>query len=183
MSIPGLPINLHWNNVITDVRTGRTYHYPGKFTLYMRESYSRPAVYKWFVHSVESGKGEEAYIGEAEDLVRRIQRVLTPSKTPKPGNTNAKLKSTFDQTVASGRFVSLAILDFSPFEFGGVVFAPHSLSNQYRRRMMENLCLCDAEARGQKLINGSLDDAERLAGQFRELPLSVQRKKLKGALE
>lgn len=179
MSIARLPINLGWKNVIVDRATGQTYEYPAKFTPSMRRKHDRPAIYRWFVHSLRSDKPEQIYIGEAEDLIRRIQGVLTPGRTAPRYSTNKRLKSIFDSRVEEGLRVALAVLDFSPFELEGVVSKPDSLSSTYMRRTLENLCLSVAAATGTELLNATLEPPEALAASFRKLPLSKQRKLLR----
>ncbi|HVB33646.1 MAG TPA: hypothetical protein VNJ52_04625 [Patescibacteria group bacterium] len=181
MTIANFDLKLVWNNVILVQATGRVYEYAEKFTPYIPERYARPAVYKWFVHPAEAGKQEQVYIGEAESLIMRVQRGLTPAKTAKRGDTNARLKAIFDCHLAAHRHVSLATLDFSPFELGGVLFTNDHLSNVYVRRTLENLSLCDAEAKGQELLNKAVENPGQLVQKFRELPPHQQRMALRRA--
>ncbi|MGH9688593.1 MAG: hypothetical protein ACRD5K_16035 [Candidatus Acidiferrales bacterium] len=161
MTIASLQVSVSWNNVIRTLETGEVCEYPGKFTAYMRERYPRPAVYRWSVHPVEPGRSQQVYIGEADDLLVRIQRVLTPAKVAKPSDTNGRLKRIFDEQIAAGRHVSLSVLDFSPFELNGALFAADRLSHQYLRRALENICLCMAETEGKELLNKKVEPLGR----------------------
>jgi len=169
VSILSFQIFLEWSNVILKSETGQVYEYPGKFTRYMQDQYCRPAVYKWSVHPVEFGKPQPVYIGEANNLLLRIQRVLTPARAAKRGDTNARLKKVFDEHISSGRHVSLAVLNVQSFEIDGALFSADRLGHQYVRRALENICLCVAEAGGQDLLNRKIEPVDRVIKEIQKL--------------
>jgi len=61
-------------------RAGGGCNFGQRFTLDFRRAYCRPAVYRWRLLRNPGEQKEPIYIGEAEDVVRRIQRVVTPGK-------------------------------------------------------------------------------------------------------
>ena len=51
----------------------KAYNFPQKFTRLMKDEYSLPAVYRWKVLRTQAeGSKECIYIGEGEDLLRRM---------------------------------------------------------------------------------------------------------------
>src|SRR5258708_7300999 len=97
MNIPSVMTYVSWRSPVLS-ENGRGYEFPDRFTSYFRQKYSVPSVYRWRIHpAAEVGKREDVYIGEAEDLVSRIQRVLTPSQSAKGGETNRRLNKIFSE--------------------------------------------------------------------------------------
>jgi len=154
---------------------GTAYRYPAMFSRYLREHYSVPAVYRWRVLQVQPGERETVYIGEAEDLIRRIQRVRTPARGSKGGETNRRLKQIFDEKISSGRTVVLDVADFEPFEINGVSFSSNELEDRFKRRALENLVLCFAQAEKQEILNKVVDPVRKAVKALQRLPRSQLR--------
>jgi len=148
---------------------GAGYSYPGRFSAFFRDRYSTPAVYRWRIHPGENGKKERVYIGQAEDLVTQIQRVLTPPRTGKGGQTNRRLKKLFDAAVSTGRLVFLDIADFEKFELNGVEFSNRDLTDSFKRLTLENLLLCIAQAEGHPLLNSAVERADEARARLAKL--------------
>jgi hypothetical protein len=109
----------------------------------MKEHYCRPAVYRWMVWT--PGYGIHAYyVGETDDLARRIHHCLRPGSTQR---TNLRLKAHFDEALNKGQCVELQTLVFEPFQMNKVKFSMESLGHTHIRRILENLILVwmDAE--------------------------------------
>ena len=168
-----LKIYVQWRSMMEQNET--PYNYPAKFSRYLRERYSVPAVYRWRVLELQPGERKTVYIGEAEDLIRRIQRVRTPSKKSKRGETNKRLKQIFDEKISSGRTIVLDIADFDSFEMNGVSFSPEELEDQFKRKALENLILCFAQAEGQEILNKVVDPVRKLLKTVEKLPRNQQR--------
>ena len=157
----------------------RAYNFPEEFTAYFRRTYSIPAVYRWRVMRTEVEEKEKIYIGEAEDLVRRIQRVRTPSRRAKQADTNKRLNKLFSRYLFAGRNIVLEIADVEPFELK-VIEAGHERAirfdqdeshDRFKRRALENLLLIDAQTSDQyELLNIFIDPVEKLRRSVMKLP-------------
>ena len=164
----------------------RAYNFPEGFTAYFRRTYSIPAVYRWRVMGSEVEEKEEIYIGEAEDLVRRIQRVRTPSPKAKQGDTNKRLNKLFHHYLSQDRKIVLEIADVEPFEVrvteaGGeraIRFDRDSFGDRFKRRALENLLLASAQAREFELLNVVVDPVDKVMRDLSRLPPRVVRKVL-----
>ena len=64
----------------------------------------------------EGEQKEPIYIGEAEELPKRIQRVRTPSNKAKDSNTNKRLHQIFQKYLTEGRIIVIDVADIDPFE-------------------------------------------------------------------
>jgi len=173
-----------WRSPVT-AENGGGYAFPQKFTSYFRAKYSCPAVYRWRIHpGAAIGKREDVYIGEAEDLVSRVQRVLTPSRSSKGGETNRRLNKIFLDAIASERKVFLDIADFQPFEIDGVVFSPEKLSDPFRRAVLENIFLLHAQQEGWGVLNKTVNLAEKQAVRyFMKLPAHRRKELINSVLK
>lgn len=116
---------------------GYNYLYPAPVSLYMKQQYSRPAVYRWMVWT--PGYGIHAYyVGETQDLASRIQQYVRPGKSQA---TNLRLKAYFDEAVKQKQQVELQSLVFEPFQVNKVKFSMELLGHTHMRRILENLVL------------------------------------------
>jgi hypothetical protein len=116
------------------------------------------------------------YIGEASDLHRRVQRVLTPSKSGKKSDTNFRLHQLFEQASAAGSRVLLETASFDGFVINGIPFSPSTISNEFVRCAIESVLvrLNEQNKEGQKLLNKSLRDRhfQKMLQQLQALPPS-----------
>jgi len=157
-----ITVQVSWRTVVT-LENGQAYYFPQKFTRFMRDKYAIPAVYRWRVLRVQNGEPKEPiYIGESDDLIRRMQRVLTPSKSNKKGNTNRRLHDLLAKYIADGRIIVVDIADVTPFEMNGIRFGKDTLSDRFKRRALENILLVIAQkAEAQwNLLNVLYDPVE-----------------------
>ncbi len=130
-----LEITHRWADVQS--AQGYNYLYPTVASPYMKGQYCRPAVYRWMVWT--PGYGIHAYyVGETENLVRRIQHCLRPGNTQA---TNLRLKAYFDEAVNQKQQVELQTLVFEPFQVNKVNFSMELLGHTHIRRFLENLVL------------------------------------------
>ncbi len=84
-----------WRTVLSE--------FPRGMTSTFREHYCGPAIYRWRVMRDPGEQTERIYIGQAENLARRVQRVLTPSSRARNGDTNCRLNKIFSDAVRNGR--------------------------------------------------------------------------------
>ena len=139
-----LDIAVQWRTALVR-ENGEAYYFPDKFTSYFRETYAVSGVYRWRVMRISGEPKEPIYLGEAEDVLRRIQRVLTPHRTAKAPNTNGRLHKIFREHLASGRKIVLDIADIEPFELNGVRFDKNGFGDRFKRRALENILLVIAQ--------------------------------------
>jgi len=160
---------IQWKTAIES--EGNTpYCFPHKFTNYLRENYAIPAIYQWRVLRQEGEPREVVYIGEAEDVIYRIQRVLTPSRQAKENNTNRRLNEIFTKHLAAGRTIVLDIADIEPFEISGVRFGRDMMRDRFKRRMLENMILVIAQESNKfDQLNMVVDPLDKVELLFKRL--------------
>lgn len=156
-----LTIFVQWRTVLG--REGaEAYSFPRKFTRFMKDKYATSAVYRWRVLQVAGESREPIYIGEAEDLIRRIQRVRTPSKKAKEGDTNKRLHDIFMKYLKAGRTIVLDVADVEPFEINGLRFGQETMGDRFKRRALENILLALAQkSKGFELLNVVVDPVDK----------------------
>jgi hypothetical protein len=169
MAANELNISMQWRTAIV-IEGGAGKSFPRKFTRDFCETYAIPAVYQWRVLRVPGESKEPVYIGEAEDFVYRIQRVLAPPRMTKKSNTNRRLNDIFTKYVAAGRNVALDIADVDPFEINGIRFGRDTMADRFRRRAIENLMLVIAQESGKfELLNMVVDPLNKVERLIRNL--------------
>jgi hypothetical protein len=151
-----LDFEVRWKTVLA--QPDLSYTFPQKVSVHLSNNYFSPAVYRWRVLPKSTDVPEAIYIGEAEDLSTRIQRVLTPGRKP---TTNRKLRNFFDEAIASGSSVILEMADFDEFVINGVRIASKDLHNPFKRRALENLLLSAECGSKRRLVNQCVDSIER----------------------
>ncbi len=162
-------------------RGGAGYIFPEKLSPYICEEYARPAVYRWRVFPADNGKKEEVYIGEAEILSRRAQRILRATKNTERDNTDGRLRSYFENCTRSGKHVALEWLDFEPFEIECVRFEARELWDPFKRKCLENLALSVSAEQQLEILNVYTDPISKTLRKF--LGLNVSGKRFREAVE
>ncbi len=161
--VDGVTVHVQWRSVVTQ-ENGQAYIFPEKFTRYMRTKYAVAAVYRWKVLRALNGDSKQPiYIGQGEDLIQRIQRVLTPPKEGKKVSTNRRLHDLFKTYVAQDRKIVIEVADVEPFEVNGIPFGRGTLHDQFKRLAIENVLLViaqKAEAEWE-LLNVIVDPIEK----------------------
>lgn len=165
----GLRISVQWRTAVaTD--NGEAYNYPDKFTSFFRERYSVPVVYRWRVMRKEGGQSEPIYIGESDELPRRIQRVRTPSTLAKDSDTNKRLHEIFKKYLSEGQSIVIDWADVDPFEIDGIRLGREDLGDRFKRRAIENILLVLAQnSRGLELLNMTIDPIDRAMQKLKKL--------------
>jgi len=159
----GVTVHVQWRSVVTK-ENGQAYIFPQKFTGYMRTKYAAPAVYRWkVVRPLNGAPKEPIYIGQGEDLIRRMQRVLTPPKDDKKGNTNRRLHDRFLAYLAEDRKIVIEVADVEPFELNGIPFGKGTLHEPFKRLALENILLVIAQKQETEweLLNVIVDPIEK----------------------
>jgi hypothetical protein len=170
-----LEIEFNWKDF--ESNEGVSYVFPSPPTSNMRR-YAGPGVYRWAVYSGEVL--EAVYIGEAEDLLRRLQHYLYPGKTQV---TNLRIKAMLEKYLAGGHKVSFQFLRFDQFVINRHAFGCSHLSDPFARKVIENLAIlesfhwdCEVLNKGKNVIQKKID---RINVQFAKLPPDEQRKFIK----
>jgi hypothetical protein len=149
-------INYEWQPVELD--PGKPFNYPSSLNKAFIGNNSKPALYRWALKD-ENGLLTGAYIGETENLVRRIKGYLRPGPTQQ---TNIRMRKNFLDHIESGGIVELQILKFEPFGINNVnVYDESQLGNSYIRKMMENFLLADHDSVHCELKNCVANPIER----------------------
>jgi len=175
----GFRISFQWRSAVVE-ENGTAYTFPDRFTRFFREKYSVPAVYRWRVLKNQPGDKEPIYIGEAEELPKRIQRVRTPSKTAKDTDTNRRLHQIFQQFLSQGRKIVIDVADVDPFEMNGVRFGGDTMGDLFKRRAVENILLALAQKSGEfELLNVVVDPVEEVREKLSRLSPHELRELLK----
>jgi hypothetical protein len=150
--VKSIDIEVRW--VVVKEENGSPYSFPNRLSPFIRKNYCHPVIYRWSVSSSEAVQSEAVYVGEAEDLSVRIQRVLTPGETEKRGGqTNERLRKKFDEGLAKGNKISLETADFEDFEFNRVCLSKQQLHNRFHRCALENLLILVEVAAGREVLN------------------------------
>jgi hypothetical protein len=165
----GIDLNVQWRSAVVR-ENGEAYNFPNKFTLYFRERYSVPVIYRWRVMRKEGGEKEPIYIGEAEELPRRMQRIRTPSKKARASDTNKRLHDIFQKYLSAAREIVIDLADVKPFEIGGVRFGRNDLADRFKRRALENILLAQAQkSEGFEVLNAIVDPIDKAAQILKKL--------------
>ena len=170
MTVQELTISVKWSPA--EEEAGVPYSFPHPFTPYFRSHYKVPAIYRWRVTPSVPKERELVYIGEAEDLHRRVQRVLTPSKKEKVGDTNFRLHQLFEAFVAQGARVLLEIATFGDFKVNGLLFSPSTVGNEFVRCAVESMLVRLAHNDNAELLNKRMSErhAQKVRGYLNTLP-------------
>ena len=93
----------------------------------------------------------ETYVGETDNLSRRLQHYRTPGPTQR---TNQRLNEKMQRAISGGLIVSLSKLG-SPVhvELGNNKRAA-DMSLKHERVLLEHAAICDAYERGFTVLNG-----------------------------
>ena len=144
-------VSFKWTDLMSAPE--RSYSFPSRPTSFMRR-YATPGVYRWAVFVGE--ELEAVYVGEAEDLLRRLRHYLSPGETQL---TNIRLKQYLEHCISKGRKVSLQFLEFEEFFINRDAFVCSQLSDPFVRKAIENLAIletfhldCEVLNKGKNVI-------------------------------
>lgn len=148
------PIQVHvsvrWEVVLAGGR--ELYRDPGAVMRYLRERYQGPALYRWLV---DDPQGCEVYVGETEDLPRRLGQYLRPGRRQR---TNQRVKAWLEDRLAAGIPVSFqrAVIVENSFALGAggnLALWDVPLYDPCWRRAMEQLLLVAHQRLGFRIFN------------------------------
>src|SRR6266571_9269009 len=110
-----LRVDFRW--VCVEREPGQTYLYPETLTRHVRENYSKAFVYRWAIFRQEPDVLAAVYIGEAEDLARRLKNYLAGHQAQ---SQVRRVKLLLDKYHDQGRRIELQTLSLPSFTVNGV---------------------------------------------------------------
>ena len=106
-----------------------------------------PAVYRL---NIETKNGLHQYIGETDNLRRRVQGYRTPGPTQP---TNKRLRTIMTGTLTADKTVSIDILHMSQKQAGQSAEFAYGMGNKFVRRLFENAAILNSLKSGHTLLN------------------------------
>ena len=109
---------------------------------------TRPALYRF---DFEESPGTSAYIGETDNLYRRLQHYRNPGPSQR---TNQRLNGEMLKAISGGKRVFLSTISESAgISLNGDVRIV-DLSLKHERVLLEHAAICEAYACGFNILNG-----------------------------
>jgi len=144
-----LDLELRWIDI--ESKPGQAYHFPEAPTIYMRR-YRTPAVYRWAILG-RDGTLESVYVGEAEDLRRRLGDYL------RTGNrkTALRVSAFLRERLKDHRQILFQTVVFETFAVNLSHFDCSKLSDPFARKVVENLAILESLQSHCKLLNKGID--------------------------
>ena len=127
-----------------------------KITAPVAQIQQKPAIYRWSF--LKKGLPVKAYIGETEDLRKRVGGYINPGPSQE---TNKRINGEFKGAVQSGLTVQLEILHVEPVRINRVRVNTEHLFDPFLRKMLENFVLADFDVVNCELLNLALNPLER----------------------
>jgi len=129
----------------------KSYFFPERINLFMKEKYKIPVVYRWDVYKKVPEDKKLVYFGEAKTLCpQRINGYLNPGPSQQ---TNKRMKAMFLDYINEGYNVSLEKLEFDVITIGEFTFYQRDLENKHLRRFLEEVMAIYYQAKGFTILN------------------------------
>ena len=148
MNTLNLKLEYEWRPVEGEL--GKPYRFPNALTSHLKAQAASPAVYRWVIYHEEPGDLRKLYIGETEQLSRRIYHYLKPGPSQQ---TNLRMNALFLEEISRGNKVCLDTLDFEPFRVNDHEVTMNSLENKTIRRFVEHLLAFQYATAGDEVFN------------------------------
>ena len=141
-----IDLTYEWITVVHDDET------PYRFPLPIKRSgpYAIPAVYRWLPFQQQPGDFRRAYIGESENLARRVCGYLKPGPSQK---TNIRMRQLMDGLVSDGLHVQLDVLRIDQLVIEDEPMPPNALVDRELRRLVENWMVWQHRRAGFEVLN------------------------------
>lgn len=141
--------NYRWNPVFRDKE--KLYFFPERISLFMKEKYKIPAVYRWDIYKKVPEDEKIVYLGEAKILCpQRINGYLNPGPSQQ---TNKRMKAMFLDYINEDYNVSLETFDFDVITIGEFTFYQGDLENRHLRCFLEELMVVYYQSKGFTILN------------------------------
>lgn len=149
-----LKIGYRWFSI--ELENGVSFEFSESDLRIRRQLPQKPSVYRWAVY--EGDILRKVYIGEGENLKRRVYKYFKPGT--KPG-TALRLNKIFREDIAKGANIRLEVLHIDPIYLNNVYLCDGRLTDQYIRKMMENFTIADSDVTQYEILNATLNPIER----------------------
>ncbi len=106
------------------------------------------------------------YIGEAENVARRLNHYLCPGKRQL---TNLRLKALLHTERSNNSAIRFQVARFEPFSINGCPLSDNTLTDPHVRKMVENLLIVVERSQGVLILNKGTDLLEKKKEELREL--------------
>jgi hypothetical protein len=110
----------------------------------IRSKHPGPSIYRW-VSRRPDWTVESVYVGETDNLGRRIYGYLNPGPSQQ---TNLRMNAELKELVAGDHVVTLERVKFKSIRLGDVEIPTTSLANKHVRVMLEHALLLTAQSQG-----------------------------------
>ncbi len=137
-------------------KEGIPYRFPDDPTSYMKK-YRIPGVYRWVVFD-PNAKLEAMYVGEAENLERRLKHYLKPGKSQA---TNLRMKALLDEYQSQKMDVRFQRVAFDDFVINACEFSVSALSDPFVRGVIENLAILEGSRNKCTVLNKGTDVTQK----------------------
>lgn len=142
-------LNFVWEQVLSG--PGQSYEFPHEVTPFMRREYRGPAIYRWLAYARGIGDRREIYIGEAENLCRRIYGYLQPGSKQQ---TNVRMNARFRALTSDGLHVTIQRLRIESLSMGEYEVGASDLFDKHVRVFVEHMLVAYYAKAGFALMNG-----------------------------
>lgn len=137
-----------WVSVDSD--SSDRYRFPDPLGSRIRKTWAGPAVYRWLVYRQQPGDVKRVYIGETEQLPRRIDGYRNPGPTQQ---TNKRIRAEFESQMLSGLHIALDVLTFEPFTVFGTPITMTDLADKHVRVLLESIFVIHYSRNGYVVLN------------------------------
>lgn len=134
---------------------GKAYCFPGGPTSYMQR-YCKPGVYRWAVFAAD-GVLKAVYVGEAEDIRRRLKDYLHPGNR----KTALRIEAFLRACQAADLQVRFQTVFFDDFAINRSEFKCAKLSDPFARKVVENLAVLQASGSNCQVLNKGIDAIQK----------------------
>lgn len=128
----------------------KNYRFPEGITSFMRRNYRRPAVYRWNIFRNRLGDEKLIYIGETEELCRRIYQYLNPGRRQR---TSKRIRKELENYLNKGFKIELEVLKFDKIKVGSHTIRTDDLEDKHVRRFLEELMTIIYTRKGFQILN------------------------------
>ena len=136
-----------WSSVLK--KDGTEYFFPEKSNL-INSKYNCPCIYIWSVFRSEFDDSKIVYIGETENLIKRVTGYINPGPSQQ---TNIRMNNLFDNYLNEGYKIALRTLIFEEIKLNDISIVYTDLSNNNIRKALEQLFLVIYRKENYTILN------------------------------
>jgi hypothetical protein len=148
LNLESLELKFLWKPVLQD--DGGPYRFPSPLAQRKAGPYAGPAVYRWLPFRETPGDMRRVYIGEADNLARRVYHYLNPELTQQ---TNTRMRALMDGLLQEGLHIQLDALSIDGLRVNGADATHDALLDREMRRLVENWMIVVHRRAGYEVLN------------------------------